>query len=71
MTPSYDVLCCDLGFSEFNWTGLSGASLDRNNHMKFQILLYLDSKDPKSRMVSPVTIIVKNSHKFTFLKVGN
>lgn len=60
MTLSYDVLCCDLGFSEFNWTGLNGVSLDCSDHMNFHILLHVDSKYPTSRMVSPVRIIAKN-----------
>lgn len=71
MTLSYDVLCCDLDFSEFNWAGLNDVSLDRDNHMNFPILLHLHSKNPTSRMVSPERIIVTNSHKFTFLKFDN
>ena len=66
MTLSYDVLCCtdDLAFSELNWAGLNGVSLDCGNHMNLQILLYLDSKNPTSRMVLPVRIIVTTSSHF-------
>jgi len=64
MTLSYDVLCHDLAFPEFNWAELYSVSVDRDNHMTSQIMLHLYSKNPRSMMVSPVRITVTNSHKF-------